>query len=72
MFAFTTQHVVIKVPERTSDCPEPKAFKTFFHKKHIAIPMRWGRDKRLTGGGFGSFFYTEFINCLLKYEERPI
>ena len=23
LFAFTTQHVVIEVPERTSDCPEP-------------------------------------------------
>ena len=26
MFAFTTQHEVIELPERTSDCPEPKAF----------------------------------------------
>ena len=28
-----------QVPERTSDCPEPKTFNTFSHKKHIAIPM---------------------------------
>ena len=28
-----------EVPERTSDCPEPKPFNTFSHKKHIAIPM---------------------------------
>ena len=48
MFAFTTQHVVIEVPERTSDCPEPKTFKKISHKKHIAIPMTMGRDKRLT------------------------
>ena len=27
MFAFITQHVVIKVPERTSDCLEPKTLK---------------------------------------------
>ena len=26
MFAFTTQHVVIEISERTSDCPEPKTF----------------------------------------------
>ena len=26
MFAFTTQHVVIEIFERTSDCPEPKTF----------------------------------------------
>ena len=28
-----------QVPERTPDCPEPKTFNTFSHKKHIAIPM---------------------------------
>ena len=27
MFEFTTQHVVIEVPERTSDCSEPKTIK---------------------------------------------
>ena len=27
MFEFTTQHVVIEVPERTSACPEPKTIK---------------------------------------------
>ena len=27
MFAFTAQRVVIEVPERTSDCPEPKTLK---------------------------------------------
>ena len=48
MFAFTKQHVVIEVPERTSECQEPKTFKTISHKKHIAIPMTRGRDKRLT------------------------
>ena len=31
VFAFTTQQVVIEFPERTSDCPEPKTFKTFSH-----------------------------------------
>ena len=35
----TTQRLVIEFPERTSRCPEPKAFKTFPHKKHIAVPM---------------------------------
>ena len=44
MFAFTTQHVVIEVPERTSDCPELKTFKKFFHKKRISKPMTRGRD----------------------------
>ena len=45
MFAFTTQHVVIEVPERTSDCSELKTFKTFSHKKRISIPMTIGRDR---------------------------
>ena len=48
MFAFTTQHVVIEFPELTSDCPESKTFKKLSHKKHVAIPMTRGRDKRLT------------------------
>ena len=29
MFAFTTHHVVIEVPERISDCPVSKPFKNF-------------------------------------------
>ena len=29
MFAFTTHHVVIEVPERMSDCPVSKPFKNF-------------------------------------------
>ena len=32
MFAFTTQRVVIEVPDGKSDCPEPKTFKTFSTK----------------------------------------
>ena len=48
MFAFTTRHVVIEVAERTSDSPEPITLKTFAHKKHIAIAMTMGGDKRLT------------------------
>ena len=48
MFAFTTQHVVIEVPERTSDSLEPITLKTFAHKKHIAMSMTRGGDKRLT------------------------
>ena len=46
MFAFTTQHVVIEVPERTSDWSELKTFKTFSHKKRISIPMMRGRDRK--------------------------
>ena len=46
VFAFTTQHVVIEVPERTSDCSELKTFKTFSHKKRISIPMTRGRDRK--------------------------
>ena len=46
MFAFTTQHVVIEFPELTSDCPESKTLKKNSHKKHIAIPMTRGRDKK--------------------------
>ena len=42
------QHVVIEVPERASYCPEPKTFENFPTKKHIAIPITRGRDKRLT------------------------
>ena len=48
IFAFTTQHVVIEVPERTSDSLEPITLKTFAHKKHIAMSMTRGGDKRLT------------------------
>ena len=33
MFAFTTQHVLIEVPERTSDCAKPKTLKKFSYKK---------------------------------------
>ena len=45
----STQHVVIVIPKRTPDCPEPRAFqKNFAQKKHIAIPMTRARDKRLT------------------------
>ena len=45
MFEFTTQHVVIEVPERTSDCSEPKTIKKNFPQKHIEI---WrGEAKRL-------------------------
>ena len=40
MFAFTTRHVVIEVPESTLDSPEP-----ITHKKHIAMPMTMGGDK---------------------------
>ena len=45
MFAFTMQCVVIEVPERTSDCPEPKTFKKYSHKKHIAVPITRGRAR---------------------------
>ena len=45
MFAFTTRHVVIEVPESTLDSPEPITLKTFARKKHIAIPMTMGGDK---------------------------
>ena len=56
IFVFNTQRLVIEFPERTSCCPEPKAFKTFPHKKHIAVPMTRGRDKRRTWPqGFGTF-----------------
>ena len=38
MFAFTTQHVVIEVPECTLDCPETKNLeKTFLLKTHRNI-----------------------------------
>ena len=37
MIAFTTQRVVIEVPEHTLGCQEPKTFKKCSHKKHIAI-----------------------------------
>ena len=43
MFTFTTQHVVIEFPERTSDCPEPKTLKKISTKnRDIAIPMTRG------------------------------
>ena len=45
MSAFTMQCVVIEVPERTSDCPEPKTFKKYSHKRHIAVPMTRGRAR---------------------------
>ena len=42
MFAFTTEHVVIEFPERTSDCPEPKFKKNSTKNRDIAIPMtKW-------------------------------
>ena len=45
----STQRVVIVIPKRTPDCPEPRAFqKKICTKKHIAIPMTRARDKRLT------------------------
>ena len=67
MFAFTTQHVVIEVPERTSDCSELKTFKTFSHKKRISIPMTIGRDRTLTWPGHGesvrgSLMRERFVN----------
>ena len=40
MFAFTTQHVVIEISERTSDCPEPKTFQKISHKIHMIYPWR--------------------------------
>ena len=44
MFAFTTQYVVIEVPERTSDCPEPNTIQKISHKKqYIAIPDDKGK-----------------------------
>ena len=70
MFAFTTQHVVIEVPERTSDCPELETFKTFSHKKRISIPMKRGRDRKtdlaltLTWPGHG-----ESVWCSLMRER---
>ena len=55
-----SNHVVIEFPERTSDCPEPKTLKKISHKKHIAIPMTRGRDKRLTmPKGFGAFMVNQ-------------
>ena len=36
MFAFTTQHVVIEFPERSSDCPEPKNFQKKFPQKNTS------------------------------------
>ena len=33
MIAFTTQRVVIEVPEHTLGCQEPKTFKKCAHKK---------------------------------------
>ena len=36
MFAFTTQHVDIEFPERTSDCPEPKNFQKKFPQKNTS------------------------------------
>ena len=53
-------HVIIEFPERTSDCQEPKTFKKISHKKHIAIPITRGRDKRLTmPKGFGAFMMNQ-------------
>ena len=40
-FAFTTQRVVIDVPGGTSDCPEPKTFKIFFHQKNTHRNTHW-------------------------------
>ena len=49
-------HVIIEFPERTSDCQEPK----ISHKKHIAILITRGRDKRLTmPKGFGAFMMNQ-------------
>ena len=44
---FTAQHVVIAFPERTPDCPEPKAFQNYSHKKRIIISMTRQKDERL-------------------------
>ena len=44
---FTAQHVVIAFPERTPDCPEPKAFQNNKKKKTITISMTRQKDERL-------------------------
>ena len=37
---FATQHVLIEVQERKSDCPEPKTFKNFFPQKSTDLALR--------------------------------
>ena len=40
-FAFSVLHIVIKVPEGMSDCPVPKTFKKFSHKKSTLLQHPW-------------------------------
>ena len=47
-FPFTTQSVVIKIPERKLDCQEPKAFRIFSHQNRSAILMTNGKGERLS------------------------
>ena len=68
MFAFTTQSVVIEVPESTSDCPEPKTFKQFSHKKKT-IPMMRGRDKKLTWHKGIWRYHGESLRGSLRWER---
>ena len=71
MFAFTTQHVVIEVPERTSDWSELKTFKTFSHKKRISIPMTRGRDSCTHVDIFKFCFFLNFeVKNLLAQQEN--
>ena len=64
-----------QVPERTPDCPEPKTFNTFSHKKHIAIPMTteeirdWPGLKDLAlSWWIGALFFDAGEVCELKLQ----
>ena len=47
MFTFSVLHIVIKVQERMSDCPVPKTFKKFSHKKRTLLQHPWqGKEIR--------------------------
>ena len=72
MFAFTAQHVVIEVPQR-SRIAYLKTFKKISHIKHIAIPMTRGSYKRLTWPeGFGAFMVNRcaVLWCGRDFELR--
>ena len=69
MFAFTTQQVVIEVPERTSDCPEPKTFKNISHKKKHRNTYDEGKRYETDLALRIWRFHDESVRCFLTRER---
>ena len=66
MFGFTAQHVVIKFPERTLDCPEPKVYKSPLYFYNIIIYV-------LTAIlNFSYKFFKSFVISKTEVETRGI